>query len=103
MELRVAGLEADLADYRKKFEAEEKAHMITRENIPKLEKMIAERDGQIDYMTKTIQALEIELAKFKNEVKKRTDHFYVNMINQFRTQIIGHAIDESIKRVLNPS
>lgn len=67
VELRVAGLEADLADYRKKFEAEEKAHMITRENIPKLEKMIAERDGQIDYMTKTIQALEIELAKFKNE------------------------------------
>jgi len=67
VELRVAGLEVDLADYKKKYELEEKAHTITKENMPKLERMIAERDGQIDYMTKTISALEAELQKFKNE------------------------------------
>lgn len=67
VELKVAGLEADLADYRKKYEAEDKAHAITKENLPKLEKMIAERDGQIEYMSKTIGALEMELQKFKNE------------------------------------
>jgi len=67
VELKVAGLETDLADYKKKYEAEDKAHMITKEKMPKLEKMIAERDGQIDYMTKTITALEHELQKYKNE------------------------------------
>lgn len=67
VELRVAGLEADLADYKAKYLKEEKDHAVTKEMMPKLERMIAERDGTIDYMTKTIQALETELARFKNE------------------------------------
>jgi len=67
VELKVAGLEADLADFRKKYEEEARLHQQTKESLPKLEKMIAERDTQIDYMTKSITALEAELARFKNE------------------------------------
>ena len=69
VELKVAGLEAELADYKKKYEEEAHIHAQTREALPKLERMIAERDGQIDYMTKSITALEAELARFKNEVR----------------------------------
>ena len=67
--MKVAGLETDLADYKKRYETEAHQHTITKENLPKLERMVAERDGQIDYMTKTITALEAELLRFKNEVR----------------------------------
>merc|ERR1712227_61407 len=59
--------EADLAEYKKKYEEEARLHAVTKETLPKLEKMIAERDGQIDYLTKSIGALETEVARFKNE------------------------------------
>merc|ERR1739838_362190 len=67
VELRVAGLEAEMGDYRKKYEEEARLHAITRESVPKLEKMIIERDAQLDYLTKTVSALEIELKRFKGE------------------------------------
>jgi len=67
VEIRVAGLEQDLADYKRKWEEEVAAHNFTKETIPKLEKMISERDAQIDYLTKNISVLEFELGKLKNE------------------------------------
>jgi len=67
VEIRVAGLEQDLADYKRKWEEEVAAHTFTKESIPKLEKAISERDAQIDYLTKNISVLEFELTKMKNE------------------------------------
>ena len=36
VEIRVAGLEQDLANYKSKYEAEVEAHTITKETIPKV-------------------------------------------------------------------
>lgn len=67
VEIRVAGLEQDLAEYKRKWEEEVAAHIFTKESIPKLEKAISERDAQIDYLTKNISVLEFELGKMKSE------------------------------------
>ena len=41
------------------------AHLITKENVPKLEKMISERDAQIDFLTKNASSMEAEISRLK--------------------------------------
>merc|ERR1719312_2169097 len=48
VELKVAGLEAKVAELTALYTAEYEAHLITKDSVPKLEKMISERDAQID-------------------------------------------------------
>merc|ERR1719431_807135 len=69
VEIRVAGLEQDLAEYKRKWEEEVAAHIFTKESIPKLEKAISERDAQIDYLTKNISVLEFELGKLQRDLQ----------------------------------
>lgn len=70
VELKVARLEEELADYKRRYEDEAREHAITKENIPKLEKAISERDAQIDFLTKNVDALERELARLKGEIAR---------------------------------
>merc|ERR1719374_187667 len=69
-ELRVARLEEELADYKSKYEFEVKEHLITKERVPALEKGISERDAQIEFLTKTVDAQERELAKIKGDLAR---------------------------------
>merc|ERR1719315_36163 len=70
VELKVARLEEELADYRLKYETEVKEHLITKERVPALEKGISERDAQIEFLTKTVDAQERELAKIKGDLAR---------------------------------
>jgi len=70
VELKVARLEEELADYKRRYEDEAREHAITKENIPKLERAISERDAQIDFLTKNVDALERELARLKGEIAR---------------------------------
>jgi len=70
VELKVARLEEELADYKRRYEDEAREHAITKANIPKLEKAISERDAQIDFLTKNVDALERELARLKGEIAR---------------------------------
>merc|ERR1719342_1170413 len=70
VELRVARLEEELADYRNKYEVEVREHLITKERVPALEKGISERDAQIEFLTKTVDAQERELAKIKGDLAR---------------------------------
>jgi len=70
VELRVARLEQELADFRMKWENEVKEHLITKERVPALEKGISERDAQIEFLTKTVDAQERELAKIKGDLAR---------------------------------
>merc|ERR1719414_806281 len=38
------------------------------ESVPKLEKMISERDAQIDFLTKNVSSMEMELARLKAQI-----------------------------------
>ena len=68
--LQVASLEMDIADYKTKYEEEARLHAITKDSVPKLEKMIIEKDAQLNYLNKAISALEMELKKYKGEVRR---------------------------------
>jgi len=70
VELKVARLEEELADYKRRYEDEAREHALTKANIPKLEKAISERDAQIDFLTKNVDALERELARLKGEIAR---------------------------------
>merc|ERR1719374_66282 len=70
VELRVARLEEELADYRTKYENEVREHLVTKERVPALEKGISERDAQIEFLTKTVDAQERELAKIKGDLAR---------------------------------
>merc|ERR1719244_1810992 len=70
VELRCARLEQELADFRMKWENEVKEHLITKERVPALEKGISERDAQIEFLTKTVDAQERELAKIKGDLAR---------------------------------
>jgi len=70
VELKVARLEEELADYKRRYEDEAREHAFTKANIPKLEKAISERDAQIDFLTKNVDALERELARLKGEIAR---------------------------------
>ena len=41
--------------------------MVTKDTIPALEKMISERDAQIDFLTKNAAAMEVELRRLKGQ------------------------------------
>merc|ERR1719289_270548 len=70
VELRCARLEQELADFRMKWENEVKEHLITKERVPALEKGISERDAQIEFLTKTVDAQERELSKIKGDLAR---------------------------------
>jgi len=70
VELKVARLEEELADYRMRYDTEVKEHLITKERVPALEKGISERDAQIEFLTKTVDAQERELAKIKGDLAR---------------------------------
>jgi intermediate filament protein if len=70
VELKVARLEEELADYKRRYEDEAREHALTKANIPKLEKAISERDAQIDFLTKNVGALKCELARLKGEIAR---------------------------------
>merc|ERR1712176_1750241 len=67
VDLKVQGLEQDLAMYKNKYEDEEIAHNKTKEALPNLEKLLAEREASIDYMSQSIQNLEMEVNRLKGE------------------------------------
>ena len=60
--LQVAGLEAKVAELSALYKAEYDAHVITKEAVPALEKMISERDAQIDFLTKNVTTMEVRLS-----------------------------------------
>jgi len=70
VELRVARLEEELADYKNRYDTEVREHLITKERVPALEKGISERDAQIEFLTKTVDAQERELAKIKGDLAR---------------------------------
>merc|ERR1719383_298833 len=66
--IKVAGLEAKVLELTALYTAEYEAHIITKESVPKLEKMISERDAQIDFLTKNVSSMEMELARLKAQI-----------------------------------
>jgi len=70
VELRVVRLEEELADYKRRYETEAKEHAYTKERLPALEKALSERDAQIEYLTKSVDALEHQLAKAKGDLAR---------------------------------
>lgn len=66
-ELRAYNAEAKLKEMTAKYNAESSAHVVTKEQIPSLEKMISERDAQIDFLTKNLASIEIELTRLKGQ------------------------------------
>jgi len=68
VELKVAGLEAKVAELTVLYRAEYEAHVVTKESVPALEKMISERDAQIDFLTKNVNSMEIELSRLKVQI-----------------------------------
>jgi intermediate filament protein if len=64
-ELRANNAETKLVELMALYQAEVEAHSITKETLPKLEKMISERDAQIDFLTKNMTALEKEVQRIK--------------------------------------
>jgi len=68
VELKVAGLEAKVAELTVLYKVEYEAHAVTKEAIPALEKMISERDAQIDFLTKNVSSMEIELGRLKAQI-----------------------------------
>merc|ERR1719427_840105 len=67
-ELRAFNAEAKLKEIMELYTAESAAHVVTKESIPSLEKMISERDSQIDFLTKNLTAVEMELARLKAQI-----------------------------------
>merc|ERR1719295_546009 len=53
-----------------RYDTEVKEHLITKERVPALEKGISERDAQIEFLTKTVDAQERELAKIKGDLAR---------------------------------
>jgi len=68
VEMKVAGLELKVAELTALYTAEYEAHLITKETLPKLEKMVSERDAQIDFLTKNVSSMEIEIARLKAQI-----------------------------------
>merc|ERR1719229_37536 len=66
--MKVAGLELKVAELTALYTAEYEAHLITKETLPKLEKMVSERDAQIDFLTKNVSSMEIEIARLKAQI-----------------------------------
>merc|ERR1719229_355998 len=66
--MKVAGLELKVAELTALYTAEYEAHLITKETLPKLEKMVSERDAQIDFLTKNVSSMEMELARLKAQI-----------------------------------
>merc|ERR1712121_542389 len=66
-ELRAYNAETKLKEVTALYSAEAAAHLVTKESIPQLEKMISERDSQIDFLTKNMSALDIELKRIKGQ------------------------------------
>jgi len=64
-ELRAYNAETKLKEVTALYTAESAAHVVTKETIPQLEKMISERDSQIDFLTKNLAAIELELKRLK--------------------------------------
>ena len=56
---QVSGLEARVAELESLYKAEYEAHLTTKQQIPCLEKMISERDVQIDFLTKNVCTMEV--------------------------------------------
>merc|ERR1719348_2979736 len=53
-----------------RYDTEVREHLITKERVPALEKGISERDAQIEFLTKTVDAQERELAKIKGDLAR---------------------------------
>merc|ERR1719180_130403 len=68
VEMKVAGLELKVAELTALYTMEYEAHLITKETLPKLEKMVSERDAQIDFLTKNVSSMEIEIARLKAQI-----------------------------------
>lgn len=64
-ELRAYNAESKLKEVTALYMAESEAHVVTKGSIPSLEKMISERDSQIDFLTKNLSAIELELRRLK--------------------------------------
>merc|ERR1739838_995634 len=68
VEIKVAGLEAKVLELTALYTFEWEAHLLTKESVPKLEKMISERDAQIDFLTKNVSSMEIEISRLKAQI-----------------------------------
>merc|ERR1719435_669417 len=75
VEMKVAGLEAQVAELTALYTAEYEAHLLTKESVPKLEKMISERDAQIDFLTKNVSSMEIEISRLKAQIASLTNMY----------------------------
>lgn len=81
VELKVDGLERDLAEYKRKFEIESREHAVTKQSLPALEKAVSEREAQINHLVKNVDSMERELTRYKNEVTKLRRELSDNRMN----------------------
>merc|ERR1719489_584775 len=83
VELKVARLEEELADYRMRYDTEVKEHLITKERVPALEKGISERDAQIEFLTKIVARIELEsIVQTKDDEINFLKNMYEEKIRQ---------------------
>jgi len=68
IELKVAGLEAKVAELTTLYDDEVAAHAETKVTLPKLEKTISEKDASIDFLTNNISTMEVELRRLKGQI-----------------------------------
>ena len=121
LEVRVAVLEADVADFRKRYEEEkakleeeQKLHAITKESVPKLEKMIAVRDADIESSHRCpqngnenegIEHKEIQrrgnYRRWLEVEKKQSLCGYPKLNYWSRNRSINHSLCQKINRSVN--
>merc|ERR1712136_68368 len=97
----VARLEEELADYKRRYEDEAREHAITKENIPKLEKAISERDAQIDFLTKNVDALEGELARLQRDLSDAKTAADAEIVARIELESMVQSKDDEINFLKN--
>jgi len=67
LRVKVVRLEDENVVLKEKLEKETAENIVLKETIPKLEKMISERDAKIDYYISTMSSMELEIKKLKED------------------------------------
>merc|ERR1719342_1693980 len=101
VELKVARLEEELADYKRRYEDEAREHALTKANIPKLEKAISERDAQIDFLTKNVDALERELARLQRDLSDAKTAADAEIVARIELESMVQSKDDEINFLKN--
>ena len=66
-------MESENTDLSNNWKREYEANFVTNEHVPKLEKMVSERDAQIDFLTRNAERFEVS-AEMEIEVSLRRQY-----------------------------